>query len=100
MFKGTPNTNGRPKGSTNKATNKVRKAFTLLVENNLEKMQEDLISLDPKDRIKLMLEMSSFIIPKLKSVEMQADINNNEDLLNRLLEIPKENYNKLYDRNK
>ena len=63
-------------------------------------MQEDLISLDPKDRIKLMLEMSSFIIPKLKSVEMQADINNNEDLLNRLLEIPKENYNKLYDRNK
>ena len=97
MFRGTPNTNGRPKGSSNKATDKVRKAFTQLVENNVEKMQDDLDALDPKDRLKLLIDLANFTIPKFRAIELQANIHNdNKDLLDRLLKIPEEQYDKLY----
>ena len=95
MFRGTPNTNGRPKGSTNKATSKVREAFTQLVEQNLNQMQQDLDSLDPKDRIKLIIDLANFTIPKLRAIELQADIQNDKkDLLERLMSIPEDNFNK------
>ena len=64
---------GRPKGSVNKSSNEIRETFQLLLENNIEKIQEDLNELAPKDRIKLLLDLSNFIIPKMKSVDLKAD---------------------------
>lgn len=58
------------KGVPNKSTNEVRKAFQLLVENNLPKMQKDLDSLEPKDRIKFILDMAKFILPQLQSISI------------------------------
>lgn len=58
------------KGVPNKSTNEVRKAFQLLVENNLPKMQSDLDSLEPKDRLKFMLDMAKFILPTLQAVSV------------------------------
>lgn len=57
-------------GVPNRATNEVRRAFQLLVENNLPKMQKDLDSLEPKDRIKFMLDMAKFILPQLQSISI------------------------------
>ena len=57
-------------GIPNRTTNEVRKAFQLLVENNLPKMQKDLDSLEPKDRIKFMLDMAKFILPQLQSISI------------------------------
>lgn len=57
-------------GVPNKSTNEVRKAFQLLVENNLPKMQKDLDSLEPKDRIKFILDMAKFILPQLQSISI------------------------------
>ena len=64
---------GRPKGSVGKSNNKIRDTFQLLLENNIEKIQEDLNELAPKDRIKLLLDLSNFIIPKMKSVDLKAE---------------------------
>jgi hypothetical protein len=64
---------GRPKGSVNKSSNEIRETFQLLLSNNLEKIQDDLNELEPKDRIKLLLDLASFIIPKMKSVDLTAD---------------------------
>lgn len=61
---------GTRKGVPNKSTNEVRRAFQLLVENNLPKMQNDLDSLEPKDRIKFMLDMAKFILPQLQSISI------------------------------
>ncbi len=58
------------KGVPNKTTNEVRRAFQLLIENNLPKMQNDLDSLEPKDRIKFMLDMAKFILPQLQSISI------------------------------
>jgi hypothetical protein len=57
-------------GIPNRTTNEVRKAFQLLVENNLPKMQKDLDSLEPKDRIKFILDMAKFILPQLQSISI------------------------------
>jgi hypothetical protein len=58
------------KGVPNRATNEVRKAFQLLVENNLERLQNDLDELEPKDRIKFILDMAKFILPTLQAVSV------------------------------
>lgn len=57
-------------GVPNKSTNEVRKAFKQLVERNLPQMQKDLDSLEPKDRIKFMLDMAKFILPQLQSISI------------------------------
>ena len=64
---------GRKAGSLNRATKDIRDAFTLLIENNLSKLQEDLNGLEPKERVKLLLEMSQFVVPKLRSIDLKSD---------------------------
>jgi hypothetical protein len=64
---------GRPIGSKNLASSQIRDTFQLLLSNNLEKIQEDLNELEAKDRIKLLLDLASFIIPKMKSVDLKED---------------------------
>lgn len=67
------NLGGRKAGSQNKATTKVREAFTNLLEDNLEQLKTDFTKLDPKDRIKLFMELSKYVIPQLKSTEIKGD---------------------------
>lgn len=57
-------------GVPNRATSQVREAFKQLVENNLPQMQSDLDSLEPKERIKFMLDMAKFILPQLQSISI------------------------------
>ena len=67
---------GRPKGSVNKSSNEIRETFQLLLENNIEKIQEDLNELAPKDRIKLLLDLSNYILPKLRTTEYKGEAQN------------------------
>ena len=64
---------GRPKGSVGKSNNKIREAFQMLLEDNLPTLKRDISSLEPKQRVKFMLDLASFIIPKMKSVDLKAD---------------------------
>ena len=67
---------GRPKGSFGKSNKKIRDTFQLLLENNLEKIEEDLNELEPKDRIKLLLDLSNYILPKLRTTEYKGEAQN------------------------
>ena len=69
MFKGTRQ-NGRQPGTKNKTTKEIRETFKNLLENNLERIQKDLNELEPKDRIMFLLKLTSFVIPTLRSVEI------------------------------
>jgi hypothetical protein len=68
---------GTRKGVPNKATNEVRKAFKQLVESNLPQMQSDLDSLEPRDRLKFILDIAKFILPTLQAVSVD-DLRENE----------------------
>ena len=67
---------GRPIGSKNLASSQIRDTFQLLLSNNLEKIQEDLNELEPKDRIKLLLDLSNYILPKLRTTEYKGEAQN------------------------
>jgi hypothetical protein len=64
---------GRPKGSQNKTTSET-KAFLTRISNKLgEKVEEDLDLMDPKDRVKIWLELQEYLIPKLSRTEITGE---------------------------
>lgn len=71
----TKGNEGRPKGSANKNTTVIRDAFSELLKGNLEQIQEDFKELEPRERIKLFLDMSKYIIPTLKATELDLGDN-------------------------
>ena len=70
-------TGGRSIGTLNKDTAEIRNSFKNLIENNLEQIQKDFKELDPKDRIKAILDLAKFVIPLLKAVEVNDATNQN-----------------------
>ena len=64
---------GRPKGSTNKSTDKIKNAFQALLHKSLPMLEADLMSLEPKDRIAMIIKLSDKILPSLKSVDAHIE---------------------------
>ena len=67
------NKNGRPKGSKGVVSNKIKDAYGALLENNLEQITKDLESLKPLDRLKVIIDLSKYVVPTLKSQDIQVD---------------------------
>lgn len=74
-------TGGRTKGTTNKTTSELREKFSLLLENNFDKLQKDIDLLEPKDRIKTILELAKFVVPTLKATDLTIE---SEHLINMI----------------
>jgi hypothetical protein len=72
MTQFTKGQGGRPQGAKNTVTQIVRKHFETLICKNLEQLQKDIEALEPKDRIKVVIDLSKFVIPTLKSIESSA----------------------------
>lgn len=70
-------TGGRTAGVVNKTTAEIREHYQNLVSNNLEQLDSDLKSLEPLQRLKILIELSKFIVPTLKATELTTDIANN-----------------------
>ena len=58
------------KGVPNRTTQQVRKAFQLLIDDNIEQMQSDLDALTPRDRLRFIIDLSKFILPQLQAVSI------------------------------
>ena len=89
---------GRPKGSSNKATEIVKKSVALLLENNIQIVQEDLDQMQPRDRVNALLQFMKFLIPTQKAIEVDNRISQeemNENYINKLMGIPEENFERL-----
>ena len=67
------NNSGRPKGIPNKTTTEIREAFSELLQGNLEQLKVDIASLEPASRVKLLLDMAQFVVPKLRNVDLKTD---------------------------
>jgi len=71
---------GKPKGCSNLIGKETKEMFALLVQNNLPKLQKDLDGLTGLNRLKIILEMASYVIPKLKSIDGTIEIEKTERL--------------------
>jgi len=65
---------GRTPGAKGKARQKTKQAFNDLLENNLDKLQSDLDTLEPLQRLKIIIELASYIIPKQRAVEQSIEV--------------------------
>ena len=65
---------GRPKGAVNKSTLLMKDRIQSLFDGNFDKIQEDLESLEAKDRLKFMTDLMPYLMPKLQSTSYSQSI--------------------------
>ena len=78
---------GREKGTANKATARLREAFTELLEGNMGRVQElfdKVAEKNPQKALELLLKLSEFALPKLRAIEVN---NESEEALYTSLDI-------------
>lgn len=68
----TNNPDGRPKGSPNKVTKKLRERISDFLEENWEKIEKDFDQLEPKERVSLFEKLLQYTVPKLQSTELKT----------------------------
>lgn len=84
-------TGGRKKGVENKVTTDIRDKFNQLLTENLETISDDLKSLNPKDRINILLQLSKFVIPQLKATEIISNTESESPKINIIYSDDKSN---------
>jgi hypothetical protein len=90
------NPGGRPKGSANKVTSKLRETITDFLDEKFEKVKEDFEKLKPGERIRMYLELLQFGVPKLQSVHLETDFDNlTDEQLDRIINELKNPYHAL-----
>lgn len=68
---------GRPKGSGNKKLNVVREKFQQLLDGYpIQQMQADLMEMEPGERLRLIVAMGDFFLPKLNRVDNSLTLGN------------------------
>lgn len=60
---------GRPKGSQNRATTKLKDKVQELLDGNFDTVQDDLDQCEPHIRLKLMIDLMAYVMPKQKAIE-------------------------------
>lgn len=74
MAKFEKGNSGRPPGAKNKSTSLMRDRIQSLFDTNFETIQDDLESLEPKDRLKFMTDLMPYLMPKLQSTTYSTEI--------------------------
>ena len=70
------NPKGRPKGAANKVTQEIRKAYELLLYQNIPAMSEWLNQIaaeNPEKAMDIIIRLSPFVFPKKQSIEAHED---------------------------
>jgi hypothetical protein len=81
------NPKGRPKGSLNKVTEKLRTAVADILKSNVKQIKADFAALKPSERAKLWIELLAFMVPKMQSMQLQTDFDMlTDDQLDRIIE--------------
>ena len=78
--KGKPKTGGKTKGTPNKTTKDIKEAYQLLIENNLDNLTlwlEKVAEKDPEKAIRIINDLSEYVIPKLARQELSGKIKEN-----------------------
>ena len=68
------NPRGRRKGSQNKINGKTREIFQLIVEANHEQLKEDIASLEPRDRVRAIIDLTQYFLPKMSVAQVEANV--------------------------
>lgn len=82
------NPEGKPPGTKNKINQEIRQRIANFLDENFDKVKEDLEELEPRDRVRFYIELLQFGLPKLKAIELSNDPNSiSDEDLNLILKI-------------
>jgi hypothetical protein len=62
------NPSGRPRGTKNKATALLYSKITSIIESNIDRLQADIESLEPKDRVRFVATLLNYFVPKQRAI--------------------------------
>jgi uncharacterized protein YqgV (UPF0045/DUF77 family) len=68
----------KPKGALNKTTKDIKEAYRLLIEKNLDNLTgwlETIAEKDPEKAIRILNDLSEYVIPKLARTDLTGDLN-------------------------
>lgn len=60
----------RRTGTPNKTTQEIREKIDYIISEHINTISEDLTKLDSKDRVNFILQFLSFVVPKMKTIEL------------------------------
>ena len=80
-------TGGRQKGTPNKTTSTLRTAISKIVNDyyNSETLLEDINKLKPKERVDIMEKLAAYVVPKLQSVDVNAEVKSRTNIVSARL---------------
>ena len=92
---------GRPIGSKNKATELKKIILQVGTSFTAEEIIDDLIKMSPRSRVYALMHVWKYLEPTKKAIEDAevSDEEKKEEYIQRLMDIPLENYNKLHGKN-
>lgn len=76
------NIKGKPKGAENKTTKDIKEAYKQLIENNLDNLTKWLNEIakdNPEKAIRLLADLSEYVIPKLARTDSNINANISAD---------------------
>ncbi|GAB3639713.1 hypothetical protein [Spirosoma arcticum] len=71
--KGRAKTGGREAGTPNKAVKELRQQLQEIVQTTLNELPQTLAAMEPTDRARLLTALLPYVMPKLNSVELKAE---------------------------
>jgi hypothetical protein len=80
-------TGGRQKGTPNKTTSTLRTAISKIVNDyyNSEMLLADIYLLKPKERVDIMEKLAAYVVPKLQSVDVNAEVKSKTNIVSARL---------------
>ena len=95
----TNNPNGRPAGTPNKVTSATKDWILAIIEENKDKIRDDLKSMDSETRVKAVFSLLNFVTPKQQSISIEEQAKIEEDALFAFLEkAPEEAINAIAEK--
>lgn len=64
---------GRTTGSVNRTTKELKEIVNKIIDKNLKTIEADFLQLDAEKRIKLTIDLISFVLPKQKEISMELN---------------------------
>lgn len=70
------NPKGRPKGAKGRAPGALIDRVRLLIEANFDTLQKDLDALPPAERVRAIIKLLDYVLPKRSNIDLTGQIEN------------------------
>lgn len=75
------NPKGRPIGAKGKAPSALIDRVRLLIEANFDTLQKDLDTLPPAERVRAIIKLLDYVLPKRSNIDLTGQIENRPQIL-------------------